>query len=75
MVKPHSLNVAKFYQPDIFILDVWGFDNFILAVELFAKSLQRLATCLLISNNLCGKLPLSLKLQIKLDVSLSVIPG
>ena len=34
----------------------WLFDNYQLAQELFAKSLQSLQTCQLVNNNLCGRL-------------------
>ena len=34
----------------------WVFDNFKLVDKLFAKALWRLATCLLVRNNLCGTL-------------------
>ena len=40
----------------IALLCNWVFDNFILAGELFAKALQSLGTCVLVSNNMCGKL-------------------
>ena len=38
------------------VLCCWIFDNFILAKELFAKALRSLETCVLVNNNLCGKL-------------------
>ena len=37
------------------------YNNFILANEPFAKALRRLETCVLVNNNLCGKLLSSLK--------------
>ena len=37
------------------------YDNFILADDLFAKALRSLETCLLVDNNLCGKLISSLE--------------
>ena len=43
------------------ILCDWGFDNFILAEELFAKALRSFETCVLINNNLCGKVFSSLE--------------
>ena len=43
------------------------FDNFILADELFPKALRSLKTCLLVSNNLWGKLYLLLDLRITFD--------
>ena len=42
----------------------WVFDNFILTEKLFAKTLRRFETCVLVNNNLCGKLFSSLKLPI-----------
>ena len=43
-------------SPDCPILCNWLFDNFILAAELFAKSLRSFETCVLVNNDLCGKL-------------------
>ena len=40
-------------------LDIWVFDNTIFFDDLFTLTLQRLVTCLLINNRLCGKLVLS----------------
>ena len=37
------------------ILDDWVFDSLISVDELFAKALRRFGTCLLVSNNSCGK--------------------
>ena len=42
--------------PDCPILCNWVFDNFILTEELFAKALQGFETCVLVYNNLRGKL-------------------
>ena len=42
--------------PDCHILCNWVFDNFILAQELLAKDLRSFETCVLVNNNLCGKL-------------------
>ena len=47
--------------PGYTILCNLDFDNFILAEELFRKALQRFETCVLINNNLCGKLFSSLE--------------
>ena len=59
---------------DCIILDNWVFDNFILADKLFAKVLWIFATCLSVSNNLCGKLASSsLELLITFDDNLGVI--
>ena len=50
--------------PDCIILDNWVFDRLISINELFAKALQRFATCLLVNNNLCEKWVLSAELPI-----------
>ena len=42
--------------PDCPVLCNWIFDNFILAEELLPKSLRNLKTCVLVNNNLRGKL-------------------
>ena len=55
------------------IIRKWGFDNSILAEETFAKRLQSLGTCVLIDNNLCGKLVSSLELPITFDERFKVI--
>ena len=49
------------------ILDRWGFDNFILADELFAKALWSLETLVPVNSNLCGKLVPSLESPITFD--------
>lgn len=41
---------------------------------MFEKALQRLATCLSVRENFCGKLVWSLKLSIIIDDSFKVIP-
>ena len=41
----------------------WVFDNFILAEELFAKTLQSLKTCVLVNNNLCGNIVLIIRIN------------
>ena len=46
-------------------LDHWVFENFILADEPFAKDLRDFETCVLINNNLGGKLVSSLELPNK----------
>ena len=38
------------------IVNIWVFDNFMSCDELFPEALQRLATYLLVNNELCGKL-------------------
>ena len=52
--------------PDCIVLDSWVFDNLISIDALFAKTLHRLATCLLV-NNLLGKLVSSSELRIFYD--------
>ena len=47
--------------PNCTIFDSWVFDNFILGDKLFEKTLRSLETCVSVSNNLCGKLVLSLE--------------
>ena len=42
--------------PDYIILGNWVFDNLISVDKYFAKALRRFATCLLVNNNLRGKL-------------------
>ena len=42
--------------PDCIILDNWVFENLISTDKLFANDLQRFETCLLLNNNLWGKL-------------------
>ena len=43
------------------------FDNFILALELFAKALRSREIFVLLNNNLCGKLYSSLELPVTFD--------
>ena len=57
-------------HPHCIILDNWVFDNLISADELFAKTLQRFATCLLVNNNLWGKLVSSSELPTTFDDNL-----
>ena len=53
-------------------LDSWVFDNYILSDELFAKALQSLENCVLIDNNLYGKLVSSLEWPIIFDETFEV---
>ena len=53
--------------PDCPILCNWVFDNFILFEELFLKALWSLETCVLVHNNLWGKLFLSLEAPTTFD--------
>ena len=50
----------------------WVFDNFILTDELFAKALRGFETCVLVNNNLCGKLFSSLASTTTFDESFKV---
>ena len=61
-----SLKASQFFSdgprslprnpPDCPILCKWVFDNFTLAEELFAIVLRSFETCVLVNNNLYGKL-------------------
>ena len=55
--------------PDCTIVDNRVFENLILADEPFAKALQICETCVLVNNNLCGKLFWSLESPIIFDES------
>ena len=46
--------------PKSTILDNWVFENFMLAVEAFAKTFRIFEICELVENNSCGKLASSL---------------
>ena len=48
------------------------YNNFILANEPFAKALRSLETCVLVNNNLCGKLFSSLKQSTTFNESFKV---
>ena len=54
------------------MLDNWGFQNFRLADELFAKSLRNLETCVVVDNSLCRKLAPSFKSPITFDEKFKV---
>ena len=58
--------------PDYPILCNWVFGNFTWADELFAKALWSLKTCVLVNNNLCGKLFSSLESRATFDESFKV---
>ena len=47
--------------PDCPILDNWFFDNYILADKPSEKALRGFETCVLVNNDLCGKLVSSLE--------------
>ena len=53
-------------------LQIIVFDYLISADELLAKALQIIATCISVSNNLCGKLVSSLELPIRFDINLKI---
>ena len=58
--------------PDCPMFCSWVFDNFILADELFAKALWGLKTCVLLNNNLCGRLFSSLESPTTFDENCKV---
>ena len=51
-------------SPDFFIIYIWLFGNCILVDKLLPRALRSLETCVLVNNNLCGKLYSSLELPI-----------
>ena len=55
-----------------YILYVRVFGNFIFADKLFAKALRSLKTCVLVNNNICGKLVSSLELPITFEEKFKV---
>ena len=61
---PKSLPKSR---PNCPILYHWVFDYFVLAEQLFAKALGSLETCVLVNNNLWGKLLSSLESPIMFD--------
>ena len=66
--------VLKVYNSsDCHFLCNWVFDNFILADELLAKALKGLEICVLVNNNLCGKLFSSLESPTTFDEIFKVI--
>ena len=58
--------------PNCLILYNWVLDNFILAHDLFAKPSESLETCVLVNNNLRGKLVSSLESSTAFDESFKV---
>ena len=62
-----AIAYSKPINPPDCILDNWVSENFIITDEPFAKSLQIFETCILVNNNLCGKLVSSLELPMKFD--------
>ena len=58
------------YPPSCIILDNWVFDSLILTGKLFAKALQRFATCLLFHSNLWGNFDSSSELPVIFDDNL-----
>ena len=53
--------------PDCPILCNWVFDDFVLADKPFEKALRSFETCVLVNNNLCGKLFSSLESPARFD--------
>ena len=53
--------------PSCINLNNWVLDNLTSIDELFAKALRRFATCLLVNNNSCEKLILSIELPTIFD--------
>ena len=56
--------------PDSILFGNWVFKSLMPIDELLANALQMLETCLFVSNNSCGKLPLSLESPIMLGYNL-----
>ena len=56
--------MSRITTPDFVIIGNWVFEKFLLANEAFDKALQILETCVSVSNDLCGKLVLSLQFPI-----------
>ena len=54
-VMDQVINLPK-NPPDCIVLDNWVFDNLISVDKWFEKALWRFETCLLVNNNLWGKL-------------------
>lgn len=52
----HDLRILPRNSHNSIILGILVFDNFISFDKIFAKALQKLATCLLVSSTLWGKL-------------------
>ena len=66
-------NAAKnLKNPPFYILVNCVFDNLISVHVWLAKALRRFATCLLVKNNLCGKLVSSSELPIIFDDNLKI---
>ena len=59
--------------PDWPISCNWVFDDFVLADKPFEKALRSFETCVLVNNNLCGKLFSSLESPARFDEFLKVI--
>ena len=56
--------------PDSTILFNWVSESFMLTEKLFAKALESFETCVLVNNNLCGKLFSSLESPTTFDSKL-----
>ena len=74
-IKGNPVMVQKFYLK-ILLLVLFDateiLNNFILAEELLPKALQRFETCVLVNNNLCGKLFSTLESPVTFDQSFNV---
>ena len=66
------LSISSINPPYFIIIDNWVFKNFLLTGEPFAKPLQSQETCVLVNNNLQGKLVLSLELLTTFDKRFNV---
>ena len=71
-VFPKILLVVQFYVIEFLLISFFFFNHFTLAEELFAKALWSLGTCVLVNNNLCGKLFSSLESPATFDEEFKV---
>ena len=61
------------YQDILLIISSYIFNSLISADGFLAKSLQRFAACVLVNDNLCGKLVMSLGLPIIIDDNVKIV--
>ena len=66
-INPNGLLRSDIKPLNCTILDCWLFEKSLLAYEPFAKALQSRETCVLVNNNLHGKLVSSLEPSIIFD--------
>ena len=59
--------IRSINPPNCIILGNYVSESFLLADESFSKALRSFETCVLVNNNLCGKLVSSLELPVKFD--------